>query len=482
MMEEAVGPEVGHHSGAGEPELEFDRAVQSTLDCRHGSPCGPGARLLDFMTRTATPTAHPQLEASMEVLHERCAGLDVHKNTVVACVRVLQADKVEREVRTFKTMTRDLLALSDWLDGHGVRHVVMEATGVYWKPVWHILSDGEFELVLANAAHVKNVPGRKSDVSDAQWLADLEAHGLIRPSFVPDAATQELRSLLRTRKQLVRERTSHTLRLQKTLEDANVKLDSTISNIIGLNGRRMIEAMVAGESNPETLAGLADRRIKASPQELCEALRGRVTKHHRFLLGLHLGHIDAINAAIDRIDGEIEADLQPFRDAVELLTTIPGVSDLAAQGIVAEIGLDMSRFPTVGHLISWAGLCPRSDQSAGKRRSTRVRKGAGWLKTLLVQCAWAASKTKATYLHSQFARIRARRGEKKAIVAVAASILTAAYHMLSTGTVYHDLGPAHFDRRRKDARVRSLLTSLRRLGYVTNLAPLQPEPLPVVSC
>jgi len=418
----------------------------------------------------------------MEVLHERCAGLDVHKNTVVACIRVLQADKVEREVRTFKTMTRDLLALSDWLEGHGVRHVVMEATGVYWKPVWHILSDGEFELVLANAAHVKNVPGRKSDVSDAQWLADLEAHGLIRPSFVPDTATQELRSLLRTRKQLVRERTSHTLRIQKTLEDANVKLDSTISNIIGLNGRRMIEAMVAGESNPQTLAGLADRRIKASPQELCEALRGRLTKHHRFLLGLHLGHIDAINAAIDRIDGEIEADLQPFRDAVGLLTTIPGVSDLAGQGIVAEIGRDMSRFPTAGHLISWAGLCPRSDESAGKRRSTRVRKGAGWLKTLLVQCAWAASKTKATYLHSQFVSIRARRGEKKAIVAVAASILTAAYHMLSTGTNYHDLGPAHFDRRRKEARVRSLLASLRRLGYVTNIAPLQPDPLPVVSC
>src|SRR5262249_40430816 len=236
-----------------------------------------------------TPAAQLGLEASMEVLHERCAGLDVHKNTVVvACVRVLQGGKVEREVRTFKTMTRDLLALSDWLDSQGGRHVVMEATGGYWKPVWHILSDGEFELVLANAAHVKNVPGRKSDVSDSEWLADLEAHGLIRPSFVPDSQTQELRGLLRTRKQLVRERTSHTLRIQKTLEDANIKLDSTISNIIGLSGRRMIEAMVAGESDPETLAGLADKRIKASPQDLCEALRGRVTKHHRFLLALHL--------------------------------------------------------------------------------------------------------------------------------------------------------------------------------------------------
>jgi transposase len=482
MMAPAVGSEVGHHNGADEPALEFDRAVRSTLDCRHGSLSGPGARLLVFMKRTATPTAQLQLEASMEVLHERCAGLDVHKNTVVACIRVLQDDKIEREVRTFKTMTRDLLALSEWLDGHGVRHVVMEATGVYWKPVWHILSDGEFELVLANAAHVKNVPGRKSDVSDAQWLADLAAHGLIRASFVPDGQTQELRNLVRTRKQLVRERTSHTLRLQKTLEDANVKLDSTISNIIGLSGRRMIEAMVAGESHPETLAGLADRRIKASPEELAEALRGRVTKHHRFLLGLHLGHIDAINAAIDKIDQEIEAGLQPFRDAVELLTTIPGVSDLAAQGIVAEIGLDMSRFPTSGHLISWAGLCPRSDESAGKRRSTRVRKGAAWLKTLLVQCASAASKTKATYLHGQFVRIRARRGHKKAIVAVAASILTAAYHMLSTGTLYHDLGPSHSDRRRKEARARRLLASLRSLGYVANIAPPQAAPAAPVSC
>jgi len=418
----------------------------------------------------------------MEVLHERCAGLDVHKNTVVACVRVMHGGKIRLEVRTFKTTTRDLLALSEWLDGHGARHVVMEATGVYWKPVWHILSDGEVELVLANAAHVKNVPGRKSDVSDAQWLADLEAHGLVRPSFVPDGQTQELRGLLRTRKQLVRERTSHTLRIQKTLEDANIKLDSTISNIIGLSGRRMIEAMVAGESDPETLAGLADKRIKASPQDLCEALRGRITKHHRFLLGLHLGHIDAIDAAIDKIDQEIEAGLAPFRDAVELLTTIPGVSDLAAQGIVAEIGLDMSRFPTAGHLVSWAGLCPRSDESAGKRRSTRLRKGAGWLKTLLVQCACAAAKSKATYLRSQFARIKARRGAKKATVAVAASILTAAYHMLKTGTVYNDLGPQHLDRRQKEARARSLLASLRRLGYVANLAPLQPPPSPVVSC
>jgi transposase len=417
----------------------------------------------------------------MEVLHERCAGLDVHKDTVVACVRMAQDGRVTREVRTFKTTTRELLALAGWLDSHGVRHVAMEATGVYWKPVWHILSDGEFELVLANAAHVKNVPGRKSDVSDAEWLADLAAHGLIRASFVPGTQTQELRALLRTRKQLVRESSSHTLRIQKTLEDANIKLDSVISDIVGLSGRRMIKAMVAGESDPATLAALAHRRIKASQDELCEALHGRLTRHHRFLLGLHLGHIDNIDTAIDQIDQQIEADLEPFRAAAQLLTSIPGVSHLAAQTIVAEIGIDMSRFPTCGHLISWAGLCPRSDQSAGKRRSTRLRKGNRWLKTMLIQCAQAARKTKATYLHAQFLRIRARRGVKKAVAAVAASILTAAYHMLSTGTFYRDLGPQHFDRRHKGAQAKRLVARIRNLGYRVELTPLEPAPGAVVS-
>lgn len=418
----------------------------------------------------------------MEVLYDRCAGLDVHKKTVVACVRLLQDQRVVQEVRTFATTTRALLELSEWLDGHGVNHVAMEATGVYWKPVWHILSDGEFELVLANAAHVKNVPGRKSDVSDAAWLSDLAAHGLMRASFVPDGQTEELRGLLRTRKQLVRERSRHTLRLQKTLEDANIKLDSTISDILGVSGRRMIEALIAGETDPAQLAMLADRRIKASPSELCEALRGRVTAHHRFLLGLHLEQIDAINAAIEKVDQQIEAHLAPFRDAVGLLTTIPGVSDLSAQAIVAEIGLDMSRFPTCGHLVSWAGLCPKSDESAGKRRSTRLRKGAPWLKTTLVQCAWSAARTKATYLHAQFLRIRARRGESKAIVAVAASILTAAYHMLSNGTVYSDLGPQHFDRRDKHKQVKRLMLRLQNLGYLVELRPADTASPAPVSC
>ena len=406
----------------------------------------------------------------MEVLHRRCAGLGVHKDMVVACVRLAAGGTVKREVRAFKTTTRDLLALSAWLAQHGCTHVAMEATGVYWKPVWHVLSDGEFTLVLANAAHVKNVPGRKSDVNDATWLAELLAHGLIRASFVPDLQTQALRSLLRTRKQLVREKASHILRLQETLEDANLKLDSVITDIIGLSGRRMIEALVAGESDPARLVDLADRRIKASPQALRDALQGRVTKHHRFLLALHLKQIDALDVAIAAIDSEVEAELEPFRTAIRLLSTIPGVGALGARVIASEIGLDMSRFPTAGHLISWAGLCPRNDESAGKRRSNRLRNGAPWLKTALVQCAWAAVRKKGSYLQAQFQRLRGRRGPKRAICAVAASILTAAYHMLNDGTEYQDLGADHFDRRAKAAQTRRLLARPHDLGYAVDIS------------
>jgi transposase len=408
----------------------------------------------------------------MEVLYPHCAGLDVHKDTVVACQRHMANGTVKREVRTFGTTTKDLLALSEWLASQGCTHIAMEATGVYWKPVWHVLSDGDFTLVLANAGHVKNVPGRKTDVNDATWLADLMAHGLIRGSFVPDAQTQELRGLLRTRKQFVRERSSHVQRLQKTLEDANIKLDSVISDIIGLSGRAMVEALIAGESDPDTLAALAHRRIKAPPAALREALRGRVTHHHRFLLQLHLQQIDAIDAAISAIDREVDVHVEPFRAAVLLLTTIPGVSDLSAQVIRAEIGDDMSRFPTVGHLISWAGLCPKNDQSAGKRRSNRMRKGAPWLKTTLIQCAWAAARKNGSYLQAQFHRLRSRRGAKKAIGALAASILTAAYHMLKDGTLYQDLGPDHFDRRAKAIQTRRLITRLQKLGYAVHITPL----------
>ena len=405
----------------------------------------------------------------MEVLHPHCAGLDIHKDSVMACIRHMAEGKIATEVKSFLTTTRELMELSDWLSAEGATHIAMEATGVYWKPVWHILADGEFELVLANAAHVKNVPGRKTDVKDAVWLADLMAHGLIRGSFVPDAPTQQMRDLLRTRKQFVRERSSHIQRIQKALEDANIKLDSVVSDVLGLSGRRMIEALIAGETDPLKLAVLAHRRIQASAAELEAALRGRVTAHHRFLLQLHLDHVDALDAAIARIDQEVDGNVEPFRAAIELLTTIPGVSRLSAEVIVSEIGLDMERFATDAQLISWAGLCPRNDESAGKRRSTQMKKGAPWLKTTLIQCAWSATRNKNGYLAAQYVRLRSRRGGKKAIGAVAASILTAIHHMLKNGTRYQDLGADHFDRRAKGKHVLRLLSRLQNLGVTVQI-------------
>ena len=380
--------------------------------------------------------------------------------------------KVTTVVKTFQTTTQELMALSDWLSAEGCTHIAMEATGVYWKPVWHILSDGEFQLVLANAAHVKNLPGRKTDVNDATWLADLMAHGLIRASFVHDEPTQQMRDLLRTRKQFVRERSSHTQRIQKTLEDANIKLDSVTSDIVGLSGRRMIEAIIAGQTDTESLTALADRRIHATKAELEAALRGRVTAHHRFMLQLHLDHLDAVNAVIARIDKEVDGQVKPFRVAIEMLTTIPGVSSLAAEVLVSEIGIEMSRFKTEGHLISWAGLCPRNDESAGKRRSNRMKKGAPWLKTTLIQCAWAASRTKGSYLQAQYLRIRSRRGPKKAIGAVAASMLTAAYHMLKDGTLYQDPGASHFDNRDKGKQALRLVNRLQSLGFTVQITSI----------
>jgi transposase len=403
----------------------------------------------------------------MEVLYPRCAGLDVHKDTVVACVRCVSQPKAH-EVRTFKTTTRELLALSEWLESFGCTHVAMEATGVYWKPVWHLL-EGHFELVLANAQHVRNVPGRKTDVNDAMWIADLLAHGLIRSSFVPPAPIQELRDLTRTRKQLVREISQHTLRIQKVLESANIKVASVLSDVLGRSGRAMLEALIAGESDPERLADLAQGSARKKRAELIEALRGHVTAHHRTMLKLHLTLIGALESALQEVDATVGKALAPISSAVSLLKTMPGVSDTVAHVIVAEIGADMSRFPTAGHLVSWAGLCPRNDESAGKRRSTRLRKGGPWLKTTLVTAAWAASRKKDCYLRSQFLRIKSRRGPKKAIIAVAASMLTAAYHMLRDGTPYRDLRPEHFDRLDKSKAIHRLVHRLHQLGCEVQL-------------
>jgi transposase len=406
----------------------------------------------------------------MEVIYPRCAGLDVHKQTVVACARIATDGPASQQVRTFETTTSGLLALADWLESCGVQHAAMEATGVYWKPVWHIL-EGHFELVLANAAHVKNVPGRKTDVNDAMWLADLLAHGLIRASFVPPTPVQELRTLTRTRKQFVRERASHVQRIEKVLEDANLKLSVVITDILGKAGRAVLQAIIDGQTNPERLAACVTTRVKASPAELLEALRGRIRAHHRFMLKLHLGHIDALDQAIADIEKEVGRGLEPFRAAAKLLTTMPGISTVAADALIAEIGIDMSRFDTAGHLLSWACLCPRNDESAGKRRSTRLRRGGKWLKTTLVQAAWAAVRVKGGYLQAQFHRIRARRGAKKAIIAVAASMLTAVWHMLRDGTEWHDLGAAHFDRADAAKTANRLIRRLQQIGYQVTAVP-----------
>jgi transposase len=401
----------------------------------------------------------------MEVLHPRCAGLDVHRDSVVACVRLAEGRHVARHVETFATTTADLERLSAWLAGHGVTQVAMEATGVYWKPVWAVLCEGDFALVLANAHHVKAVPGRKTDVNDATWLADLVAHGLIRPSFVPPMAVQALRELTRTRKQLTRERASHVQRIDKVLQAANLKLGSLLSDVMGRSGRAVLDALAGGESDPERLADLIGTKVRASRAQLIEALRGRLADHQRLLLGLHLAQTDAIAAAIVRIDTEVSARLEPFRDTVTRLSRMPGLSGVAASVILSEIGFDMSRFPTPAHLVSWAGLCPRNDESAGKRRSTRLRHGAPWLKTLLVQSAWAAVRAKATYPQALFHKLKARRGPKKAIVAVAASMLTAIHVMLQRGITYRDLGADHFDRVQKDRLAQRLTRKLQQLGF-----------------
>ncbi len=353
-------------------------------------------------------------------------------------------------------------------------------------------------MVVANAAHIKQVPGRKTDMNDAMWIADLQACGLIKASFVPEENVQELRSLTRTRKQLVREQTRHVQRIEKTLEEANIKLGAVISDLMGVSGRRIIEAMIPtgqargpkahGERNPHRLAAyrlaaLAERTIKASPKALYDALHGRLREHHRFLLKVHLRQWDALDAAIREIDRQIAWQIErmdaeaadgqpPFRELIHRLSATPGVARLSATAILAEIGRDMGRFPTAGHLVAWAGLCPGQNESAGKRKSARLRRGAPWLKTMLVQCAWAAKPAKDSYYMAQFHRLRGRRGPQKAICAVAASILTAVYHMLKSGAAHRDLGADYFDRRAPEAKAKRLVTQLAKLGFAAQLQPL----------
>jgi transposase len=420
----------------------------------------------------------------MELLHKRCAGLDVHKDTVVACVRLVSQTRTRREVETFPTTTEGLLKLGDWLGEHEVTHAVMESTGVYWKPVWHVL-ESTVELTLANANEVKNLPGRKSDVNDAQWLADLLAHGLLKRSFVPEREVEELRQLTRTRTQLVREATRHAARIDKVLQDANIKMRSVLSKVLGGTGRAILRAIINGESDPKKLAALAQGRAKKKQPQLEKALRGFVRDHHRFLLGQHLDLVEALEKSIAAIEAQIDAVLRPFaEEEVELLVTMPGISYTAARIILAEIGKDMSRFPDAGHLVSWAGLCPRSDESAGKKRSTKLRKGNPWLKTTLIQCAWAAIRSPG-YMRSKYHRIRGRAGKMKAIVAVAHAMLVAIYHMLTNKKVYRDLGVDFFVQRDAERLTRVCTRQLERLGYTVELRPAtvpNPATATVVTC
>ena len=407
----------------------------------------------------------------MDVLYPRCCGLDVHKREVVACLLTTGPDGTPaKAVRAFGTMTPDILALADWLAGAGCTHVAMESTGVYWKPIWNLL-EGQVELLLVNARHVKAVPGRKTDVKDCEWLADLLRHGLLTGSFVPDRPQRELRELTRYRASLVRERTAEANRLQKTLEGANIKLASVATDILGKSGREMLAALVAGEADPAALAQLAHGRLREKVPQLERALAGRFGPHQRFLVAQQLAHVDFLDESIARVSAEVAERVLPAEDAIARLDTIPGVGRTVAEALLAEIGADPARFPSAKHLASWAGLCPGNDESAGKRRGGKTRKGSPWLRACLVQAAHAAARTRGTYLAAQYRRLAARRGRAKAAVAVAHSILVIAYRLLTEGAVYRDLGANYFDERDRQAVARRLTRRLEGLGYAVSLAP-----------
>jgi transposase len=407
----------------------------------------------------------------MDILVPCCAGLDVHKKTVVACLRCQQGNgKVRKEVRTFGTMTADLLALSDWLAEAGVTQAAMESTGVYWKPVWNIL-ETRFQLVLVNARHIKQVPGRKTDVKDSEWIAELLQYGLLRGSFVPSAAQRELRELTRQRTQLMRLKATVSNRIQKVLEDANIKLASVATDVLGLSGRLMLEAIIAGEEDPEKLAELAQRKLRAKIPALQVALVGQVTEHHRFLLRLLLDEVTQLEAWIGRVSERIAA-VQPesMVQAIPRLVEVPGIGERAAENILAEIGTNMEQFPTAAHLSSWVGMSPGNNESAGKRKSGRTTKGNQWLRATLVQVAWAASHTKETYLAAQYRRLAGRRGAKRALVAVAHSILVILYYLLKRPqSTFQELGPLYLEQLDEKQVTRHLVKRLERLGHKVTL-------------
>jgi transposase len=409
----------------------------------------------------------------MERILERCCALDVHKRQVTACVHVPNRKGGRSELRAeFQTMTGELLALRDWLKGLGVTHVAMEATGVYWKPVYYLLED-DFELLLVNAHHVKNVPGRKTDVQDAQWLCQLLEHGLLRPSFVPPKPQRELRELTRYRKSLVWERQREANRLQKLLEDANIKLGDVASDVLGASGKAMLRALCEGQADPAVLAELAQGKLRRKIPALKAALEGHFSANHALLVSHLLSHIEYLDETIEQLSEAVEEQLRPFERKRELLCTIPGVAERTAEVILAEFGPDVDRFPSHRHAASWAAICPGHDESAGKRLSGKTRKGDRWLRTALIEAAQsAAGRTKDTYLHAQYLRVKRRRGHKKAIVAVAHSILVAAYHILRDEVPYQDLGGDYFVHREDQERLtRRLVRQLERLGQSVTLEP-----------
>jgi transposase len=402
---------------------------------------------------------------TMDVVHTHCAGLDVHKKTVVAAVSVPDpAGGWHKETRTFGTMTADLLALSDWLSSQGVTHVAMESTGEYWKPVFNIL-EANFEVVLVNAQHIKAVPGRKTDVNDAEWLAELLKHGLLKASFVPPTGQRDLRELTRYRTTFVRARATLVNRVHKALESANIKLTSVATDVTGVSGRAILAELIQGQASAEAMADLAKGRLRAKRDELIKALEGRVKPHHRFVLTELLCQIDNLDETITRFDEQIQEYCRPFEEAVQHLDTIPGVARQTAEIIVAEIGIDMSRFASAAHLAAWAGVAPGNDESAGKRRSGKTRKGDRALGSALNQAAHAAARTKNTYLAAQYHRLAGRRGKKKAIMAVAHSILVIAYHLIQRQEDYRELGSDYFDKRRPEATAKHLIKRLEAMGY-----------------
>jgi transposase len=408
----------------------------------------------------------------MQVLYPCCCGLDIHKKFVVACLMTTTTDgQVQKEVRTFSTMTQDLLTMLDWLHAAGCTHVALESTGSYWRPVYNLL-EGQFTVLVGNAYHMKAVPGRKTDVKDAEWIADLLRHGLIRGSFIPSPPQRQLRDLTRYRTHLVEERARLTNRLQVVLEDANIKLASVVTDIRGASARAIVTALVAGEADPAVLAELARGRMRSKREVLAQAVVGRFTPHHAFLITEHLSQLDYLEEAAERVSAEIAQRLAAEQEALALLDTIPGVGQRAAEILLAEMGTDLSRFPSAKHLASWAGMCPGNQESGGKRLSGKTRKGNIWLRQVLFEVAHAASKTKDTYLSAQYRRLAPRRGKQRALVALGHSILVMAYHILTRRVPYRELGPLYFDSLDRQRVQQRLVQRLERLGYTVNLQPV----------